>query len=73
MTSSNKTLGLTVAGILAVGLSVGANDCGALDGSHGCAGQTKESNLANEWVYVPTGTCDKIIGGVVKAIKPAKT
>ena len=94
MKSSNKALGLTVAGILAAGLSIGANavpdqptewekcagiakaganDCGALDGSHGCAGQSKADNLPNEWVYVPSGTCDKITGGEVKAVKPAKS
>ncbi|MCL1140512.1 DUF2282 domain-containing protein [Shewanella pneumatophori] len=50
----------------------GANDCGALDGSHGCAGQAKEDNMPTEWVYVPAGTCDKITGGEVKAVKPAK-
>ncbi|RTR27658.1 DUF2282 domain-containing protein [Shewanella atlantica] len=94
MNSTNKALGLTVAGILAAGISVGANavpeqptqwekcagiakaganDCGALDGSHGCAGQAKSDNLPNEWVYVPAGTCEKITGGVVKAVKPAKS
>ena len=50
----------------------GKNDCGALDGSHGCAGQAKADNLAIEWVYVPKGTCEKIAGGVVKKVKPAK-
>jgi len=50
----------------------GKNDCGALNGSHGCAGQAKTDNDDNEWVYVPKGTCDKITGGTVKAEKPAK-
>ena len=50
----------------------GKNDCGALDGSHGCAGQAKSTNLDTEWVYVPKGTCKKISGGVVAALKPAK-
>ncbi|MGH1371827.1 MAG: BufA1 family periplasmic bufferin-type metallophore [Cellvibrionaceae bacterium] len=50
----------------------GMNDCGALDGSHGCAGQAKADNLDSEWVYVPAGTCDKITGGFVAALKPAK-
>ena len=50
----------------------GQNDCGALDGSHGCAGQAKMDNMDAEWVYVPKGTCSKITGGVVKAEKPAK-
>ena len=51
----------------------GKNDCGALDGSHACAGQAAADNLAIEWVYVPKGTCEKITGGVVKKVKPAKS
>lgn len=50
----------------------GMNDCGALDGKHSCAGQAKINNADNEWVYVPKGTCTKITGGFVAAIKPAK-
>ena len=50
----------------------GMNDCGSLDGSHGCAGQAKADNLDIEWVYVPKGTCEKITGGVVAKVKPAK-
>jgi uncharacterized membrane protein len=49
----------------------GANDCGALDGSHGCAGQSKASGSKSEWVYTPEGTCAKIVGGTVAATKPA--
>jgi len=50
----------------------GMNDCGSLDGKHGCAGQAKMDNDPNEWVYVPKGTCTKITGGKVAAVKPAK-
>ena len=50
----------------------GMNDCGALDGKHGCAGQAKIDNADTEWIYVPKGTCTKITGGVVAAVKPAK-
>lgn len=50
----------------------GMNDCGALDGSHGCAGQAKADNLDTEWVYVPEGSCEKITGGRITAVKPAK-
>ena len=50
----------------------GMNDCGALDGSHNCAGQSKADNLDTEWVYVPEGTCEKISGGSVAAVKPAQ-
>jgi uncharacterized membrane protein len=52
--------------------AAGKNDCGALDGSHNCAGQAKKDKLDTEWVYVPEGTCDKIVGGMVKKVKPAK-
>jgi len=50
----------------------GKNDCGALDGKHGCAGHATRDNDDQEWVYVPKGTCEKITGGKVAAIKPAK-
>lgn len=50
----------------------GKNDCGALDGSHGCAGQATGDNQDHEWVYVPQGTCEKITGGTVAKVKPAK-
>lgn len=50
----------------------GMNDCGSLDGKHGCAGQASSDNSDVEWVYVPKGTCTKITGGFVAAVKPAK-
>lgn len=50
----------------------GKNDCGSLDGKHGCAGYAKTDNDKNEWIYVPQGTCEKIPGGVVAKVKPAK-
>jgi len=43
----------------------GMNDCGAVDGSHTCAGQSTVDDDTNEWVYVPEGTCEKIVGGAV--------
>lgn len=48
----------------------GMNDCGA--NGHGCAGQAKVDGDKNEWVYLPEGTCQKIVGGVVKTTKPKK-
>lgn len=50
----------------------GLNDCGALDGKHGCSGQATSDNNDNEWVYVPEGTCTKITGGTVAMVKPVK-
>jgi len=42
-------------------VKAGKNDCGAND--HSCAGQAKTDSDPNEWVYLPAGTCDKIVGG----------
>jgi uncharacterized membrane protein len=39
------------------------NDCAA--NGHSCAGQAKTDAAAGEWVFVPKGTCDKIVGGTV--------
>lgn len=45
----------------------GMNDCGS--SGHACAGQSKKDGAPGEWVYVPEGTCEKIVGGKVKAAK----
>ncbi len=44
----------------------GKNDCGT--GKHSCAGQAKADG-GDEWVYVPKGSCEKIVGGTVVASK----
>ena len=41
----------------------GANDCAAMSGAHSCAGMSKVDSDPNEWVYVPAGYCDRIVGG----------
>lgn len=50
----------------------GKNDCGALNAKHNCAGKATTDNDPQEWVYVPQGTCEKIAGGTVSGVKPAK-
>ncbi len=42
----------------------GKNDCGT--SQHACAGMAKADGDAEEWVSVPAGTCEKIVGGKVK-------
>lgn len=42
----------------------GMNDCGT--SKHSCAGQAAKDGDAEEWVYVPEGTCSKIVNGKVK-------
>lgn len=44
-------------------VKAGMNDCAAADGSHSCAGQSKVDGDGGEWVYMPKGTCEKIVGG----------
>lgn len=41
-------------------VKAGKNDCGT--SKHACAGQAKKDGDKEEWVYVPNGTCDKLVG-----------
>jgi len=41
----------------------GMNDCGTA--KHSCAGQATKNGDKEEWVYLPQGTCDKIVGAVL--------
>ena len=44
-------------------VKAGKNDCG--NSRHGCAGQASSDNMADEWLYVPNGTCSKITGSTI--------
>ena len=37
------------------------NDCAAK--THSCQGQSATDGSSTEWVYLPKGTCSKIVGG----------
>ncbi len=41
----------------------GKNDCATKDGKHGCATLAERDGNANDWINVPKGLCDKIVGG----------
>jgi uncharacterized membrane protein len=41
----------------------GQNDCGTA--RHSCAGKAAKDNAADEWKYVPKGTCEKVGGKTV--------
>jgi len=47
----------------------GQNDCSTA--RHTCAGKAQKDNEADEWKYVPQGTCAKL-GGSLKPGAPAK-
>ena len=79
MKSTDLIVHSAIVGLLAVGMSgnalaakegmekcggivkAGMNDCGTA--KHSCAGQSTASGAADEWVYVPKGSCEKIVGG----------
>jgi uncharacterized membrane protein len=46
------------------------NDCGT--SKHGCGGKAAVDNDAEEWIYLPEGTCEKITGGKLVAKKDMK-
>jgi len=39
----------------------GKNDCQTSNSS--CAGTSKRDNQGDAWIYMPAGTCGKIVGG----------
>lgn len=43
----------------------GMNDCGT--GTHNCSGEAKQDAAKDEWIHVPTGVCQKIVGGSTKS------
>ena len=45
----------------------GKNDCQTANSS--CAGTSKRDGQADAWLYVPIGSCSKIVGGQLEAKK----
>ena len=41
----------------------GKNDCGNAAKTHSCAGYATVDGDGGEWIAVPKGLCDKIVGG----------
>ena len=50
-------------------VKAGKNDCGIKSQGTHCAGAAKSDGIADAWIYVPRGTCDKIVGGSTEAPK----
>jgi uncharacterized membrane protein len=44
-------------------VKAGKNDCANKSGTHSCAGLAKKDGDGDEWLLVPEGLCDKILGG----------
>ncbi len=49
----------------------GQNDCASLSGSHSCAGQSRVEKGADEWRYVPAGTCKALNGSTEQEARAA--
>ena len=43
----------------------GKNDCQTATSA--CAGTSKTDGQKDAWIYIPKGTCDKLVGGSPKA------
>ena len=48
-------------------VKAGQNTCASADGAHSCMGQAAEDGGASEWVAVPAGLCEKLVGGSLAA------
>lgn len=48
-------------------VKAGMNECNT--SKHACAGQSTTDDDSEEWIYLPTGTCEKITGGTVLSSK----
>ena len=42
----------------------GKNDCQTANSS--CAGTSRRDAQGDAWIYVPAGTCDKVVGGAAQ-------
>ncbi len=45
-------------------VKAGSNDCQTA--THSCAGTATTDAQGDSWIYVPAGTCGKIVGGSVE-------
>jgi uncharacterized membrane protein len=48
-------------------VKAGKNDCQTAASS--CAGTSKKDAQGDAWIAVPKGTCEKIVGGSLTAVK----
>ena len=47
-------------------VKAGKNDCASKANKHACSGQAKTDADPNEWIKLPSGLCDKLVGGEIK-------
>jgi uncharacterized membrane protein len=47
-------------------VKAGKNDCADSKQMHSCAGAATKDGDKTEWVFLPKGTCERIVGGSLK-------
>lgn len=48
-------------------VKAGANDCANASKTHSCAGHATTDGDAGEWLALPAGVCEKLVGGSLSA------
>lgn len=48
-------------------VKAGKNDCQTATSA--CAGTSKKDNQGDAWIFIPKGSCEKIVGGSLNAKK----
>jgi len=46
-------------------VKAGKNDCADKKHAHSCAGAAKTDASKDEWLLLPKGTCNRIVGGTL--------
>jgi len=72
MTSKTAILAAAVSSLFALtttafAAKAGKNDCAG--GAHACAGQSSKDKSPREFIELPKGTCERIVGG---SLTPSK-
>lgn len=49
-------------------VKAGHNDCANAGKTHSCAGMASVDGGSDEWVALPAGTCEKLVGGSLTPI-----
>ena len=53
-------------------VKAGKNDCANAAGTHSCAGQSTVDGDGGEWLSLPKGVCEKLVGGSLTPIEAAE-
>lgn len=47
-------------------VKAGKNDCADTKQAHSCAGEASVNSGKGEWIYLPQGSCERIVNGNLK-------